>query len=131
MLAQFFIGEQFHHFDFFIMSPGWSYLNGQLPYVHTISQYGVGVVAILAQLSKIAGGFDYLPILKMIIVFGIGYYFLVYGFLRWWLKSVPLALAPTTVNGKLALGVTIRASGFAPERAEAIVAALLRRLAGL
>ncbi len=101
MLAQMFIGEQFHHFDFFIMSPGWAYLNNQLPYVNTISQYGVGVVAILAHVSQFAGGFDYLPLLKMIMVFGIGYYFLVYGFMRWWLKSIPLALAAVVVAFRL------------------------------
>jgi len=91
--AQSFIGEQFHHFDFFIMSPGWAYLNGQLPYVDTISQYGVGVPAVLARLSMLFGGFDYMPVLTMIMVLVIGYYLLLYGFLRYWLTSIPLALA--------------------------------------
>ncbi len=99
--AQLFIGEQFHHFDFFLMSPGWAYLNGQLPYVGAISQYGVGVPAVLSRLAFLFGGFDYLPVLKMIMVLVIGYYLLLYGFLRYWLKSIPLALAAFFVAFRL------------------------------
>ena len=75
------------------MSSGWAYLNGQMPYIGVISQYGVGVVGVLSRIASLFGGFDYLPVLKMIITFVIGYYMLLYVFLRYWLGSTTLALA--------------------------------------
>lgn len=92
VVAQFFIGEQFHHFDFFLMSPGWAYLNGGLPFVDVISQYGVGVVACLSRLTAFFGGFDYIPALRMFMFLVIIYYFLAFGFVRYWLGSVTLGL---------------------------------------
>ncbi|MBI4309401.1 MAG: hypothetical protein HY591_03620 [Candidatus Omnitrophica bacterium] len=101
VLAQLFIGEQFHHFDFFLMSPGWAYLNGQMPYVDAISQYGVGVVAVLSRLASLFGGFDYLPVLKMLITLVTGYYMLLYILVRYWLGSITLALAAFFVAFRL------------------------------
>ncbi len=101
VIAESFIGEQYHHFDFFIMSPGWAYLNGRLPYVEAISQYGVGVPAVLSKLSFLFGGFDYVPVLKMFIAMVIGYYILFYAFMRMWLGSRVLALAAFLVAFRL------------------------------
>lgn len=93
VLALMFIGEQFHHFDFFVMSPGWGALKGHLPYVDTISQYGVGVPVVWPAIAKaLTGSFDYHSVLRVMVVFVILYYFGVYRLLRYWLGSAMLAM---------------------------------------
>lgn len=93
VLAEMFIGEQLHHFDFFFMTPGWAALNGKLPYIGVMSQYGVGIPQLLPRLAEFFGGFDYLPVLRMGVLLVIAYYFFMYGFVRTWLHSGILALA--------------------------------------
>ncbi len=101
VLAEMFIGEQFHHLDFFLMSPGWAALNGHWPYVGVISQYGLGVPVVLSKLTGMFGGFDYLPALKMIMTIVIVYYLLLYGLARWWFNSGLLALAVFLITFRL------------------------------
>ncbi len=90
-LARMFIGEQFHHWDFF-MAPAWAYLKGALPYVDVISQYGVGIPVVMGLAGKFFGGFSYERIFSLFVILVIMYYIGLYVFLRQWLKSLPIAL---------------------------------------
>lgn len=101
VLAEIFIGEQAHHFDFFLMAPGLACTFGGMPYVDVISQYGVGIPVVLSKLSRLFGGFDYLPVLRMYMIFGICYFLIFYYFTRAWLGSFLLALAAFLVVFRL------------------------------
>ncbi len=101
VLAEVFIGEQAHHLDFFVMSPGWSCFNGGKPYVDVISQYGVGIPVIFANLSRILGGFDYLTFLQVNMAFGIMYFILFFWVTRAWLGSTMLGFAAFLVCFRL------------------------------
>ena len=57
VLARMYIGEQFHHLDIFVMTAGWAAYNGHIMDVDQISQYGVGMPFIFAQLTRWMGGF--------------------------------------------------------------------------
>lgn len=89
--AMIYMGECFHHFDFFIMASGWSSLCGQLPSVDVLGEYGVGLPVIFAKLIHAGGGFDYVPALRAMMFFVIGYFILVYFLVRYWLKSPLIA----------------------------------------
>ncbi len=92
VVAFMFIGECVHHFDFFIMSPGWASLHGHLPYVGVMSQYGLGVPLVWSYLAKLTGGFDYVHVLNMFMWFVIAYYILVYLFVRQWLGRISFGM---------------------------------------
>lgn len=91
--ARMFIGEQFHHNDSFIMGPGWNYLSGQLPDVDTISEYGIGFVAVISRLAQFFGGFSYEHVMSVMVAITILYYLAWYFLIRRWLESLLLALA--------------------------------------
>ena len=55
VIARNFLGEQFHHWDSAVMSPGWAYLSGCVLNVDVISQYGLGLPIFMAQLTKFLG----------------------------------------------------------------------------
>ena len=91
VIAMIFMGDWLHHMDFLVMSVGWASLWGQLPYVDVISQYGVGLPIIFAKAAHIFGGFDYVPMLRVMMWFVIVYFILMYFFVRFWLKSALIA----------------------------------------
>ncbi len=97
LVALSFIGEQWHHLDFFVMSPGVGIAHGLKPYVDVMSQYGVGIPITLTKLSQALGSFDYVPMLSLIIALVMIYYVMAYVFVRWWLGSAWLALAAVVV----------------------------------
>lgn len=92
-LGRMFLGEQLHHFDIFIMSPGWAALSGGVMYKDAISQYGVGAPIVLSHLAQWMGGFSYLNVFVLIVGGCILYYVLSYILLRLWFGSISLAIA--------------------------------------
>ena len=92
-LGRMFLGEQLHHFDIFIMAPGWAAMSGAVLYKDTISQYGVGVPIVLGHLAQWLGGFTYLNAFLVIVWGCIIYFVLSFVLLRVWLGSLTLALA--------------------------------------
>lgn len=93
VIARFFFGEQFHHNDSFIYGPAWAYLNGCVPNIDTISQYGAGLGVVLGSLMKLLGGFSYENGFLVMMYGTIIYYILCFIFLRRWLNSPVLATA--------------------------------------
>ncbi len=92
-LGRMFLGEQLHHFDIFIMAPGWAALSGGVMYKDAISQYGVGAPIVLSHLAQWLGGFTYLNVFMLITGGCILYYILSYVLLRVWFGSISLAFA--------------------------------------
>lgn len=93
VMARFFFGEQFHHNDSFVFGPSFAFINGCLPDVDIISQYGVGVGVIFGSLSKALGGFSYEHVYVAMMGGVIVYFILAFVFLRRWLASTVLAAA--------------------------------------
>lgn len=91
VLALMFIGEQFHHFDFFIMSPGWGIVSGGVPYVDVISQYGLGLPIVLSSLTKFLGSFSYHHAFLVIMWLTIMYFVMMYFFLKSWARSAVIS----------------------------------------
>lgn len=84
-LARIFIGEQFHHWDSFVMGPGMAYSTGSVLNVEVVSRYGLGMPIIVSHLTKIFGGFTHLNVLIVLIAVCIAYYVLWYLLLSRWL----------------------------------------------
>jgi len=93
VMARDFMGEQYHHWDSAVMAPGWAFLSGCVLNVDVISQYGLGLPILTAQLSKMLGGFSYVHVLEVIMGVNIIYYLGWYGLLRSWLKNIPVVIA--------------------------------------
>jgi hypothetical protein len=93
LVALSFIGEQWHHLDFFVMSPGLSVMHGGRPYVDVLSQYGVGIPVVLPKLAKLCGGFDYSHVMAIVVACGVLYFVATFLFLRFWLGSIVLSFA--------------------------------------
>ncbi len=100
VIARMFIGEQFHHWDFF-MAPAWDFLKGGKPFVDVISQYGVGVPVVMGFAGKLLGGFSYERIFILLMSVCIIYYICVYVFLRAWIVSIPICLFAMFVGIKI------------------------------
>ncbi len=92
-LARMFIGEQFHHWDIFIMSPGWAALNGHQMNVDQISQYGVGLPIMISHLAQLMGGFTYHNVLWIFVVMTVMYYVAWFLILRRWWGGLGLVMA--------------------------------------
>ncbi len=89
VVARFFFGEQYHHNDSFVMGPAFAHTVGIVPDVDVISQYGIGFPILIAEASKIFGGFSYVNVLNVFIWGTLIYYLLWFFLLRaWWQSSV-------------------------------------------
>jgi len=93
VVAREFIGEQFHHTDGSIMAPAWGYVSGQTLDVDIISEYGVGIIAVISRLAQLFGGFSYEHVMSVTVIGTILYYVAWYLLIRRWLGSLLLALA--------------------------------------
>lgn len=100
-LARMFMGEQFHHYDSYVMAPGWAHLSGLRLNMDVISEYGVGVPILLSELARFFGGFSYLSVLHVLIGMMILYFVGSFIFLRQWLNSALLAMAGTLFAVKI------------------------------
>ena len=93
VLARMYIGEQFHHYDIFVMAAGWAAYNGHTMDVDQISQYGVGMPYIFAQLCRWMGGFSHAHVFLIIMTGTMVYYVLFFWFSLRWFKSAALTLS--------------------------------------
>ena len=93
VVARIFIGEQFHHYDIFVMSSGWAAYKGHIMDVNQISQYGVGMPYVFAMLNRWMGGFSHEHVFLIIMTGTMFYYVLMFWLARQWFKSASLTLA--------------------------------------
>ncbi len=93
VLARMYIGEQFHHYDIFVMSSGWAAYNHHLIDVDQTSQYGVGMPYIFAELCRWMGGFSYSHVFLIIMTGTMIYYVLFFWLSLRWFKSAAFTLA--------------------------------------
>lgn len=83
VVARMFIGEQFHHIDGFLISPGWSFLMGNVLGVDTTVRYGIGSSVIVAWLAQhLGGGFNYISVVTVMMVLSVIYYWIWFYALR-------------------------------------------------
>ena len=93
VLARMYVGEQFFHYDMFMMASGWAAANSHIIYVDQFSSYGMGMPYVFAQLARWMGGFSYEHVFLMIMTGVMIYYVVMFWFASRWFKSVGLALA--------------------------------------
>ncbi len=93
VVTKIYAGDGFHHWDAFVMAPGWAAYKGGALNVDHYSQYGVGMPNIVAGLSRFFGGFSYTSVMQIFVLLIIFYYIMVYFFLRRWLRNMALAVA--------------------------------------
>ena len=70
------------------MGPGWAYLSGQILDVDIISEYGIGIIAVISRLAQLSGGFSYEHVIGIMVmgnahIIWPGIFFSVNGWDRW------------------------------------------------
>jgi len=93
VLARMYMGEQFLHYEMFVMATGWAAFNKHIFYVDQISQYGMGMPYVFAQLTRWMGGFSHEHVFLVLMTAVIFYYVLMFWFSLRWFKSAALTLA--------------------------------------
>jgi len=93
VVAQLYMGDQFHNWDIECLGAVYGLFNGFLPDVDVYSQYGLGLPVFLAGTMKLFGGFDYLNVIKSLFWLGTFYYIAWFFILRRWFYSGLLAFA--------------------------------------
>ncbi len=101
VLARMFSYDKFYHLDSFIMSPGWAYHNGLVLNKDVTSEYSLIIPIVFNGLMKLAGGFSYAHAVGIMIGLCAMYYFLFYGFWRYWTGSVLLSFFAVVLGIKL------------------------------
>ena len=99
-VARFFVGEQFHHNDSFIMGPVWVVASGLTPNWDVISQYGFGFPYVMHALAHLLGGISYESVFLVMVLMTIVYYMGWFWLLRRWFDSVALGLAAVILGIK-------------------------------
>ncbi len=92
VLARDFAVDQFYHFDGFIMSSTWAWLQGCVPNVDVISQYSLLLPVIIGSIAKWMGGLSYLHVDEILMAMTGIYLLLAYTFMRSWLKNRLIAV---------------------------------------
>jgi len=100
-IARVFMGEQYHTIDGCLMNTAWAYHAGCKLNVDVNNRYGLGFGVMTAKLSDLLGGCTYLNVYTIVMLACIVYFIAAYGLLRWWLKSVPIAMAGILIFLKL------------------------------
>jgi hypothetical protein len=100
-IARVFMGEQFHGVDSCLMNAGWAYHSGCKLDVDVNNRYGLGMAVMTSWLCGLPGGFTYLHVYAIVMLACIIYFVMAYGLLRWWLKSISLAIAGTLMALKM------------------------------
>jgi len=93
VVAQLYMGDQFHNWDVDCLGAVYGLFNGLVPDVDVYSQYGFGMPVFIAGVMKLFGGFDYLNVIKSLVLLGILYYAGWFFILRRWFYSGMLAFA--------------------------------------
>jgi len=76
-----------------LMNTGWAYHSGCKLDVDVNNRYGLGCAVMVSILTGLLGGFTYLNVYTIVMMACIVYFIAAYGLLRWWLNSVPIAVA--------------------------------------
>jgi len=100
-IARVFMGEQFHAIDACLMNTGWAFHAGCKLNVDVNNRYGLGMAVMVSQLSNLFGGFTYVNVYTIVMLACIVYFIAAFGLLRWWLNSVPMAMAGTLILLKM------------------------------
>jgi hypothetical protein len=98
-----FLWGRFLDWDRYLVGPGWAYLNGAHLNADALSPWGAVAPSLIAGLSKLFGGFDYIHIMACCMALVIIYLLGSYLFLRFWLGSVLLGLGGLLLIIKLQL----------------------------
>jgi len=101
VLFRIFSYDKFYHFDIFLMSPAWAYHKGMALNDQVITSYSLILPIIFNSLMKSLGKFDYPQAVSIMVGICSIYYLLFYAVLRYWLKSVLLALTGLALAVKL------------------------------
>ncbi len=102
--------DRFFHFDYFVMSAGWSHLKGQTIFVDVNSNYSVGMAVFLSRLACLFGKFDYSAMVTVVMLLGVLYWCVGFIFLRKWLGNMFLAV----LGIFLAINLSMFHGGVAP-----------------
>ena len=89
-----FLGDYLHHFDSF-MAPAWGFTKGAVLNVDVMTEYGIGIPAMMSWFARLVGGFSYAHVFLFWMSGTILYFILCFIFLRRWLNSFVIALAAT------------------------------------
>jgi hypothetical protein len=93
LLAKTFITDHFIHFDGTIMSAAWAHLQGGILDKDQYSIYAIGLPVVIGSLAQLLGGFSYFSVMMVLVLGAVIYYIGVYALARFWLKSIPVAMA--------------------------------------
>jgi hypothetical protein len=98
-----FVYGRFLDWDKYLVGPGWAYLNGASLNRDALSPWGAIAPSLIAGLSKLTGGFDYIHVMACCMGLVIIYFLACYFFLRLWLGSALMALGGVLLAIKLQL----------------------------
>ncbi len=102
--ARMFIGEQFHHMDWFLMPAGWAHISGNMVGIDTISRYGLGAPIIVSEMAqRLLGGFTYEHVLLVMVMVAIVYYVIWYWALGRFFGTTLLAMVAVLAGMRLQL----------------------------
>ena len=100
VLARMWIGDDLIHMDTSLIGLVWAVSKGVLLNVGIWSHYGLGMPILIALIAKGFNLLSYTGILSILIWSSIIYFTLSYFLLRFWLKSLPLAVAGVLIAVK-------------------------------
>ncbi len=103
VVAQLYMGDQFHTWDTSCLGTVYALFNGLLPDVDINSRYGLGMPVVMAGIMKFFGGFDYVNVIKGLLWMGIFYYVTWFFILRRWFFSGLLAFAAILFGMRVAM----------------------------
>ena len=103
-VARMFIGEQFHHMDFFLMPPAWAHVSGNIVGVDSLSRYGLGAPIFVGEAAqRLMGGFTYEHALLVMVITAIVYYIIWYWALWRFFGTTLVAIVAVLAGMRLQL----------------------------
>ncbi len=91
--AKIFLGEQFHHMDWFLVPAAWAHLMGNILDIDTISRYGLGAPVWVAHLANILPGhFSYANVIAVLASISVVYFCIWFYNIRSLMGSIGWAL---------------------------------------
>jgi hypothetical protein len=101
VLARMFSYDKFYHLDGFVLSPAWAHHQGLVLNKDVTSEYSLVMPIVFDSLLTWMGGFSYAHAVGLMIALSAIYYFLLYGFWRYWSGSFGLAVFAFILSIKL------------------------------
>ena len=103
-VARMFIGEQFHHMDYFLMPPGLAHISGNIIGVDNLSRYGIGAPVFISEIAqRLLGGFTYENALLVMMAIAVVYYLIWYWIFRRFFGGTILAVIGILISIRLQL----------------------------